>query len=122
MEPEHVLDQITGEEIKKPKRPLVVTVICIIYFLLVAIWIPIFIINSETNLDWTFLIIIAYLAIIFIFVIAIWKMKKWGVHGFIGFSVLSLIAIILIDSWSLIYFLIPLICSIILFFQLNKME
>ena len=122
MEQEHLLDQITREEIKKPKRPVVVTVICIVYFLLATILIPTFIIHSRKNLDWAFLIIVVYLAIIFTFVIAIWKMKKWGAHGFIGFSVLALFAMTLIDSRSMIDFLIPLICSILLFFQLNKME
>jgi F0F1-type ATP synthase membrane subunit a len=123
MEQEHLLDQITSEEIKKPMRPVVITVICIIYFCFVAILIPAFIINSRGSSNWAaFIIIIAYMAIIITFIIAIWKMKKWGAYGFIGFSILSEIAIILMGNWSLRDFLIPLIFSIILLFQIKKME
>jgi hypothetical protein len=40
MEQEDILDPILLEERKKPKRPVVITVICILYFVFIALIIP----------------------------------------------------------------------------------
>jgi hypothetical protein len=122
MEQEHILDQITREEIRKPKRPIVVTVICIIYFCFVALLIPTFIINSEGIRSWSFLVVVVYLAITLTCIAGIWKMKKWGVYGFIALTGITLIITIALGNWSLRAFLIPTICSIILLVQSKKME
>jgi hypothetical protein len=122
MEQEHLLDQITTEEIKKPKRPVVVTVMCIIYFCMVGILIAAMLLNSKESWDWSFMIVIAYLVVTIIFIIAIWQMKKWGAYGFFGLTVLSQFAIIAMHNWSLRTLFIPLVCSVILLFQLKKMD
>lgn len=122
MEQEHMLDQITSEEITKPVRPVVVTVMCIIYFCMVGILIATLILNSKETWNWSSMIVIAYLLVTIIFIIGIWKMKKWGAYGFFGLTVLTQCAIIAMHNWSLQTLLIPLVCSAILLFQLKKMD
>jgi hypothetical protein len=122
MEQENILDPILLEENTKPKRHLVISVICIIYFFFLALAIPIIIVKSNTVTNWPFLAMVAYLVITLVSIIGIWKMKKWGAIGFIALTGIVQAIIVANGNWSLKSLLIPTICSIILLVQIKKMK
>jgi amino acid transporter len=121
MEEENILDPIILEERKKPKRPVVITVICIIYFCFIALLLPIMITNLKTFELITFLSVIVFLLLYLMCIIEMWRMKKWAVYSFITLTVITQIFTYLMGSWNLMANIIPTICSVILLFQIKKM-
>ena len=122
MEEEDILDPILLEERKKPKRPVVITVICILYFCFIALIIPALARNTTTVKSLSFLMVTAYLLITIICIIGLWKMQKWAVYSFIALTVLAQIFTITTGNWKLSANIIPTICSVILLFHLKKMN
>ncbi len=122
MEQEDILDPILLEERKKPKRPVVITVICILYFCFIALIIPALARNTTTIRNLSFLMVTMYLLITMVCVIGLWKMQKWAVYCFTALTVLAQVFTVSTGTWKLTANIIPTICSVILLFHLKKMN
>jgi len=122
MEQEDILEPILLEERKEPKRPVVITVICILYFCFIALIIPALARNTTTIKSLSFLMITIYLLITIICMIGLWKMQKWAVYSFIALTVLAQVFTMATGNWKFTANIIPTICSVILLFHLKKMN
>ncbi len=122
MEQEDILDPILLEERKKPKRPVIITVMCILYFCFIALIIPALARNTTTIRNLSFLMVTMYLLITIICIIGLWKMQKWAVYSFIALTVLAQVFTVSTGTWKLTANIIPTICSVILLFYLKKMN
>lgn len=122
MEQEDIMDPILLEERKKPKRPLVITVICILYFCFIALIVPALALNTTTIKSLSFLMVAVYLLITIICIIGLWKMQKWAVYSFIALTFLAQVFTMSAGNWKFTTNIIPTICSVILLFQLKKMK
>jgi len=116
----------------KQKRPLIITIICIIAFIGAGLGILTPLMNylpSEIlkSLDisipaWYFWISsILSITIIYAFIL-IWKMKKYGVHLYIGLTILNYLLGSYIGLADIYNFMIPIIFILILLYQLKKMN
>jgi hypothetical protein len=122
MEQEDMLDPILLEERKKQKRPVVITVICILYFCFIALIIPALARNTTTVKSFSFLMVTVYLLTTVICIIGLWKMQKWAVYSFIALTILAQVFTLSTGNWNLTTNIIPTICSVILLFHLKKMN
>jgi hypothetical protein len=124
MEQQNILDAILTEEIKKPKRPVVVTVICGVYFFFIIMMVPLL---SRLKLKpnqqvLAFSSVITFMLLMLAFLIAMWRNLKWGVYGFIGVNFLILLGMIVQKPFRPFNAIIPLVCSVLLLFQLKNMR
>jgi hypothetical protein len=105
------------------KRPVLLTVVCILGFIWIVFSFPgVFSPSLKKMGDWYPALFGILVATSFISYIGLWHMKRWGVHLFIVSFFIKEILLVLIDDVSYvgIVFSVFFICSMLPFY--NKMD
>lgn len=124
MNEEEILDSGQSQtKSDKQKRPIAITVICILGFIGAAFTIPIIFSSlGEAIASWypPYLGLSATIGLLSM--IGLWKMKKWGAYIYTGFVLLNQIILLSSGLWTVISLIVPGIIVGIALFHLNKMD
>ncbi|HWJ25876.1 MAG TPA: hypothetical protein VNS32_04995 [Flavisolibacter sp.] len=112
-----------SESQTKQKRPVVITVVCVIGFLGACISIPLIFSDRAASLGKWYPPLLALSTVLgIISFTGLWKMKKWAVYIYIGTFILGQIALLIMGIWNMFSLVIPAVVISIMVFHLNKME
>ncbi len=93
-----------------PKRPGVITGICIISLIGALLSIPFLFSDSVKSIGYWYPIYLAFsIAIEVICIIGLWLMKKWGLIVYITFFITDQIIQVIFGSWNLFTVILPII-------------
>jgi uncharacterized membrane protein (DUF2068 family) len=116
-------DFLTPEIMESPDktRPVLITIICIVGFLEAAYTLKY--IFTTSPLHTVYQIIFGAEAIIgFICFSGLWKMKKWSVYLYIGFTAVYLIVMLLLGYWSIYPLIMPVLYIATMLAYFNRMD
>jgi hypothetical protein len=120
MENENILRQNKAEV--NYKRPIIITIICVLGFIQTLITSPaIFIDTSKIYGSGFNFYVLVSIIVGYLCVIGLWQMKKWAAYAYVGLFFLTLILSIAIGSFSIWPFLIHGVVLVIILFHLDKM-
>jgi hypothetical protein len=107
--------------IKKIKRPIAVTILCLISFLALLISIihnPLF-----SNGDYDLTPYIGFISLLkVVCIIGLWKMKKWALYIYASMFLVNQFMLIYLNHWTFDSIVIPPLFIGIALYYLNKME
>ena len=122
MSQEEILDDVQNQP-EKGKRPVAITVICVLGFIGAALTIPLIFSDLARRVgDWypPYLGFSAVLGLICM--IGLWQMKKWAVYVYTGMVVLNQVVLFAMEVWSPMAIIVPAIVIAIAFAHINKMK
>ncbi|MBC7933411.1 MAG: hypothetical protein H7Z38_22850 [Rubrivivax sp.] len=108
-------------------RPIVITVICVIGFIGVALGVPALLAvvatGAQTGLpSWYMPYLGLTMLVGLVSLIGLWQMKKWGAFLYAGMFVINQIILFATGLWTPGALIIPLIVTVIALSQLPKMD
>lgn len=105
------------------KRPAVITVICILGFIGVALTIPLVFSSAARAVGEWYPPYLALSAVIGLAcMIGLWMMKKWGVVLYTALVAVNQVVLMTKGVWNLFALLIPVIVIVLGFAQFSKMD
>lgn len=105
------------------KRPLSITVICILGILGGILTILMLLSSIPEKIGAWYPPYLAVTALIgLVIVIGLWFMKKWAVYSYIGLAVTNQIVFIIMGVWNFMSIFIPLIVIVFLLKNISKMK
>ncbi len=116
-----ILDEILNEN--KTKRPVAITVVCILGFIGAAISLPvIFTSLAETVGAWYPPYLGLSVVVGFVCMIGLWKMKKWAAYVYTVFVITNQIVLLVMGVWNVMALLVPAIVVGIALYHVGKMD
>lgn len=112
-----------NENLEEKKRPVAITVICILGFIGAAFTIPLIFSDVAKQIgSWypLYLGISAFIGLACM--IGLWLMKKWAAYTYTGFVVLNQIIMLVMGIWGFMALLIPAIVVGIALAHVKKMD
>jgi hypothetical protein len=120
---DEILDQEPIEPTYKPERPLLITILCVLMALGVALAIPrIFQNEFEMIGVWYRPYLMISCLITLTSMVGLWMMKKWGIYLYTTLAVINQGIMIAMGFWSFYPLIIVSVLIILLFTQYHKME
>jgi len=105
------------------KRPLSITIICIIGFIGGILVIPVVFSPMAQYVATWYPLYLGFTALVgFISLLGLWFMKKWGAYSYIGLTILNQIVTLEMGVWNFMVLLIPFIIVVISLLYISKME
>jgi hypothetical protein len=105
------------------KRPIAITVICIIGFIGAAVVLPLNLYALlQGDRTWYPLLSIVNGALGLATIIGLWMMKKWSVIVYTATYVITLLVLLATGRWSLVGLIVPLVVIIIGFYYYRQMD
>ncbi len=105
------------------KRPLSITVICVIGFIGAALAIPVIFSGTAKNIGNWYPPLLAFSAIVgAVCFVGLWKMKKWTAYSYAAFTGLNQIIMLVMGIWNIFALLIPGIVIFVAFKNIAKMS
>ncbi len=105
-----------------PKRPTVITVICILGFIGAALSIPVIFSNVAQAIgSWYPPYLGASAVAGLICMLGLWKMKKWSVFAYTALVIANQVILFTMGLWTPFALLIPAVVIVIGFTHLSKM-
>ncbi len=105
------------------KRPIAITVICIMGFIGAVFTIPLLFSNAAKLIgNWypPYLGLSAVVGIISM--VGLWKMKKWAAYLYAAFVVINQIVLLVMGVWNILALLMPAVVTVIAFAHIRKMD
>lgn len=104
------------------KRPVIITVICIVGFIGAAFAIPLVFSPVASSIGAWYPPYLAFTSIVGLTcLIGLWKMKKWGIIGYSALTAVNQLVLLAMGVWSILALLIPGIVIAISFSHFSKM-
>lgn len=105
------------------KRPLLITIICILGFIGGILVIPIVFSPMVEEIATWYPYYFAFTALVgFISLLGLWFMKKWGAYSYAGLTILNQIIALVMGLWNFMVLLIPFIVVVVSFIHISKMK
>lgn len=121
MKDDTILDKMDNEP--KNKRPIAITVICVLGFIGVAFSIPVIFTSVAQSIGAWYPPYLGFSVIAgFVCMIGLWKMKKWAAYAYTAFVLLNQIVLFVMGVWSVMALLIPAIVVGIALYHVKKMD
>ncbi len=122
MEQQEILDQFVQKPMNK-KRPLVITVVCVISFIGAALTIPLIFSEVAGQIGSWYPPYLGFSAVIgLVCMIGLWNMKKWAAYTYTAFVLINQIVLLQMGVWNIMALLIPAIVICIALTHLKKMD
>ncbi len=116
-------DEINQMNKDQKKRPVAITVICIIGFIGAALVIPMVFSDAAALIGNWYPPYLGLSGIIgFICMIGLWKMQKWAAYTYAGFVALNQVVLLVMGVWNIKALIIPAIVIGIALSHLDKMD
>ena len=107
----------------KSKRPLAITIICVIVSIGILLTLPMIFSQASLNIGSWYPLFLGFSTILgFVCMIGLWKMKKWGVFIYTIFVAINQILLYSLNLWNYMALLIPAIVIGIGFYYLKEMD
>jgi hypothetical protein len=108
---------------EKAKRPIAITIICVIGFIGAAISISVIFSSVASGIGAWYPPYLALASIVgLVCMIGLWMMKKWAVFVYTGLLVVNQVVMLAMGVWNPLALVIPLIVVVIAFMNLSKMS
>jgi hypothetical protein len=121
MHPEKEI-KIMSETTEKVKRPISITVICIIGFIGALITVPLVFSPIAQQVGSWYPPYLAFSAVIgLVCMVGLWMMKKWAAYTYTGFVTLNQVVLLSMGVWNIMALLIPAIVIIFALKNVSKM-
>jgi|SRR5215813_4317223 len=105
------------------KRPIAITIICIIGFIGAAVTVPMFFSPVMSNLPSWYPALLGVSAVIGLAcMIGLWMMQKWAVYTYTAFAAVNQVIMIATGLWNPIALIIPAIIVAVMFVYLSRMR
>jgi hypothetical protein len=99
------------------KRPIAITIICIIGFIGAALTLPAFFMEVMHSLPPWYPYLLGVSA-----VIGLWMMQKWAVYTYTGFAALNQVILVATGLWNPFALILPGIVIAVMFAYLSRMR
>jgi hypothetical protein len=117
MEQKHMVDDFLAEEIEKPNRPAIDTMICLLYLGYVLWIVPTLFVREQFYRYPAFWFLTAAIIVILEFLYKMWRNLKWGINGLLVISILLQVITIVQVDLPLFLFVLPVILLAVLLFS-----
>jgi hypothetical protein len=112
-----------NEPAERAKRPLAITLICILGFFGVAFSIPVIFVGAVRQMGpwysvYQGLCVLVGGACMF----GLWMMKKWAAFLYAGFAALNQVILLLLGMWSLTSLVLPALVAVVALLNVRKMN
>ncbi|MDP2687978.1 MAG: hypothetical protein Q8O62_12195 [Aequorivita sp.] len=105
------------------KRPIAITIICILGFIGAIFTIPLIFSDKASIIGSWYPPYLGFSAIVgLICMIGLWQMKKWAAYLYTGFVGLNQIVLLTMDVWNIMAIILPGIVIGITYFYLKRMD
>lgn len=105
------------------KRPVLITVICIIMVISVVFVIPMIFSDMARSIGAWYPPCLAISAVIgLVCMIGLWMMKKWSIILYTAFVVVNQLVMLAMGAWNVLALLIPAIVIVVGLSQFSKMD
>jgi glycerol-3-phosphate acyltransferase PlsY len=122
MEEQNIIED-SAQKSTKNKRPLAITIICVLDFIGAVIVIPVIFSKVAASIGSWYPPYLGFSGVVgFICMIGLWKMKRWSVYTNTIFFIINQIMLILTNKWNLLGFLMLAIITGIQWIYLKKMD
>ena len=112
-----------SETLVVAKRPLPITILCILGFIGALLVIPVVFSPVAQQVGAWYPPYLGATALIgFISLVGLWFMKKWGAYSYIGLTAVNQIVLGSMGVWNVMVLLIPLIIVVLSLVYLSKMK
>jgi hypothetical protein len=113
MAQQNINDQPTGD-LAKMKRPLAITIICIISFIGAVFIIPVIFSDLAKQVGSWYPPYLAFSTIVsFACMVGLWQLKKWAAYTYTGLVVLNQIVLQTMGVWNIMSLIIPAIVIVV---------
>ena len=122
MEEHNIIDQPIGNN-KKKKRPIAITLICVLGFIGALFVFPSVFSQKASQIGSWFPPYLGLSGVIgFICMVGLWKMKKWAAYIYTIFVALNQVILLIMGVWNIMALLMPIIVIGISIYHINKMD
>lgn len=105
------------------KRPIAITIICIIGFLGAAATLPMFFTDVMRTLPPWYPVFLGVGSVIGLAcMVGLWMMQKWAVYTYTAFMVINQVILIATGLWNPFALIIPAIVVVVMFIYLSRMR
>jgi hypothetical protein len=105
------------------KRPIAITVICILGFIGAAATVPAFFMDVMRALPPWYPVLLGVSAVIGLAcMIGLWMMQKWAVYAYTAFAAINQVILIATGLWNPISLIVPAIIVVVMFIYLSRMR
>src|SRR5262249_5340152 len=105
------------------KRPIAITIICIIGFIGVVFTVPLLFMDVIRTLPSWYPVLLAVSAVIGLAcMIGLWMMQKWAVYTYTGFAAINQVILIATGLWTPVTLIVPAIIIAVMFGYLSRMR
>jgi len=109
-----------SETAEKAKRPISITVICVIGFIGSLIAVPLIFTPIAQQIGAWYPPYLGFSAVIgMVCMVGLWMMKKWAAYTYTGFVALNQVVLLAMGVWNIMALLIPVI---VIFFALKNVS
>src|SRR5262249_10410554 len=128
-QPEHgrgaIMDQAPqAQTLENPhKRPIAITIICIIGFIGAAVTVPLIFSETTRGIASWYPALLAVSAVIGLAcTVGLWMMRKWAVYAYTAFAAVNQVILLTTGLWNPIALIIPAIVIVVMFIYLSTMR
>lgn len=105
------------------KRPIAITVICVLGFIGAVLIIPLIFSNIALQVGSWYPVYLGFSSVIgLVCMVGLWLMKKWAAYMYTGFVVLNQIILLSLGLWNVLALLIPAIVVGVALSHVSKMD
>lgn len=108
---------------EKAKRPVAITVICVLGFIGAALSVPVIFSSVAQSIGAWYPPYLAFSSVVGLAcMVGLWLMKKWAVFTYTALLVINQVVLMAMGVWNIFALVIPLIVVVIAFMNLSKMS
>jgi len=108
---------------EKAKRPIAITVICVIGFIGAALAVPLVFSATARGIGAWYPPYLALCSVVgFACMVGLWMMRKWAVFLYTGMTAVNQVILLAMGVWNPLALVLPLIVVVVSFMNLSKMS
>jgi hypothetical protein len=105
------------------RRPLPITIICVIGFLGVLVVVPLIFSAQARNIGAWFPVALAFSAIIgFACMVGLWQMRRWSAYIYIAATAINEAIAVIAGTWNILSLIVPGIVIAVMLMYLKRMR
>lgn len=105
------------------KRPLAITIICVLGFVGTLAILPILFSGLASQIGAWYPPFLVFASVVgFTCMVGLWKMKKWAVYIYTGMVILNQLIMVLMEVWTISALIAPVIVIAIAVYYLDRMD
>lgn len=109
--------------ISKTKRPLIISIICIVGLIGAFLAIPMIFTKTAREINQYYPLVLVFSTVVgIISMIGLWKMKKWAVYTYASLVVFNQIVLLLLHQWHYLSLIVGVVIVSIAFYHIKKMN